>query len=52
MKKSLASGPDRKYYQLTQKGLERLKVFYNDWSLVSGAVNCLINDVRSVKVKQ
>ncbi len=52
MKKSLASGPDRKYYQLTQEGLERLKVFYNDWSEVSEAVNCLINDVHSVKLKQ
>ncbi|PGT62247.1 PadR family transcriptional regulator [Bacillus cereus] len=35
-------GPKRKYYHVTKKGLEQLKIFKKNWDTVSTAVNCLL----------
>ncbi|EJP81908.1 TPA: PadR family transcriptional regulator [Bacillus thuringiensis] len=36
-------GPKRKYYHVTNKGLEKLEVFTRSWNRVSTTVNQLIN---------
>ncbi|PRT36895.1 PadR family transcriptional regulator [Bacillus wiedmannii] len=35
-------GPKRKYYHLTEKGLEQLEVFKGSWDMVSTTVNRLL----------
>lgn len=36
------SGPKRKYYSITEKGREELKVFIETWTNMSSSVNNLI----------
>ena len=40
--RSSQEGPKRKYYQITEKGRERLYNFHNDWMLLSRGVNQLM----------
>lgn len=37
-----SEGPSRKYYSLTEQGLERLDILKNEWDLFSKAVNQFI----------
>jgi PadR family transcriptional regulator PadR len=37
------SGPPRKYYKLTKKGLERLSNYTKSWKDISKSINLLIN---------
>ncbi|WP_027964299.1 PadR family transcriptional regulator [Halalkalibacillus halophilus] len=37
------SGPNRKYYFITEDGLKALKVFEHEWSLLKGSVDQLLN---------
>lgn len=42
--KSSNSGPNRKYYHLTEKGKEALKDFAENWQALSSAVNLLMKE--------
>ena len=43
--KSLPSGgPKRKYYRITNRGLEELAAFRENWQAISGSVNQLLNE--------
>lgn len=46
------SGPPRKYYNLTEKGEERLRAFNEAWDSLSNSINLLIkNHAKSNKSK-
>lgn len=46
VKKESPYGPKRKYYTLTNKGLEELKEFYRDWLILSKSINNIFYDME------
>lgn len=49
MIKSDTGGPKRKYYSITDKGLEELKLFYEKWLSLNKGMNNLMRSVNSVE---
>lgn len=43
--KASESGPPRKYYQITNKGLKKLEVWVNTWKTTSGFVDNILGGV-------
>lgn len=49
MIKSDAGGPKRKYYSITNEGLEELKKFNEKWLLLNDGMNNLMRSVNNVE---
>lgn len=46
-KRASQEGPKRKYYRITDKGIEQLHEFQQDWFILSGSVNRLMNPIKT-----
>ena len=45
--KASSEGPKRKYFTITEKGLDKLHAFFNDWATLTVAMENLTQEFES-----